>query len=66
MIKVKLWVYTESGGDGSVIVRHFNSAEEADAFAENDEDRFCEDIYAVELQIDELTGKLLNPDVKDR
>lgn len=67
MIKVKIWVYMENCGDGSCVARFFNLEKDAEAYAGNDNERFCEDIVFEELQIDELTGKLLNPPLaKDR
>ncbi len=61
--KVKVWLYIENLGDGSCGVRFFNSEADAEAYAEPDDERYCDDIYPKELEFDE-DGKLLNPSVR--
>lgn len=59
-MKTKIWTYSENLGDGSVSVRFFNSEEDAEAYAENDHERSCDDIECHVLVFDD-DGKLLNP-----
>ena len=59
-MKTKIWTYSENLGDGSVTVRFFNSEEDAEAYAELDDERNCDDIQEHVLVFDN-NGKLLNP-----
>ena len=59
-MKTKVAVYIQNCGDGSCRVKFFNSEEDAEAYAEPDNERNCEDVYTVELEFDS-DGKLLNP-----
>lgn len=59
--KLNAWLYIQNAGDGSCYVRFFNSEEDAEAYAENDDERYCDDIAQVSLEFDPQTGKLLNP-----
>ena len=60
VMKTKIWTYSENLGDGSVTVRFFNSEEDAEAYAELDNERNCDDIQEHVLVFDN-NGKLLNP-----
>lgn len=62
-MKVRIWCYIENQGDGSAVPRFFNSKQKAEAFAKNDNERYCEDIQYRDLEFD-TQGKLLNPDAK--
>jgi hypothetical protein len=62
-MQIKLIVFIQNLGDGSCAVRFFNSEEDAEAYAGDDDERYCDDIYPVTLEVDE-SGKLLNPDKK--
>lgn len=64
VIKVKIWVYMQNNGDGSGSPKFFNSSEAAEKYAEDDNERMCEDIDCHTLEIDE-NGNLLNPDKRD-
>lgn len=59
-MKVQFWCYMENMGDGSVAARFFNSEEEAEGYAEDHDERMCDDIELVTLEFDK-NGKLLNP-----
>lgn len=63
-MKVKVWTYVENLGDGSCAVRFFNSREEAEAFAGEDDERYCDDINPETLEFDD-NGVLLNPDKRN-
>ena len=63
-MKVKIWIYTRNLGDGSCAPCFFNSNEEAEKYAESDDERYCNDISEYILEFDE-NGKLLNPDELD-
>jgi hypothetical protein len=62
-MKVTIWIYIENLGDGSCAARITDSEESAEKLAENDDERFCDDIYSKTLEFDD-NGKLLNPYVK--
>lgn len=62
-MKVKFWVHIHNMGDGSAVAKFFNSKEAAEAFAEGDDERFCEDVEPKELEFDEQ-GNLLTPNPK--
>lgn len=46
-------------GDGSCAVKFFSSKENAENFASKDDERFCDDIYYKEIDIDSATGYVL-------
>lgn len=52
-MKVKFTIFIENQGDGSVRARFFRTETEAEQFAQEDDERFCEDIQVVELEFDE-------------
>jgi hypothetical protein len=59
-MKIGFWVYIQNGGGGSAFVRFFNSEAEAEAYAELDDERYCDDICYEAIEVDE-NGKILNP-----
>lgn len=63
-MKTKIWYYIQNLYDGSATVRFFKSKEDAEKYADIDDERFCDDIECCELEFDE-NGKLLNPTVFD-
>jgi hypothetical protein len=60
-IKATFWVYLLNCGDGSSRPLFFSSEEAAEKYAENDDERHCEDIVQETLEFDE-NGNLLTPD----
>lgn len=64
-MKIKFWTYIENLYDGSCAIRFFNSEEEAEAYAEKDDERFCDDINVKELEIDPVTLKLMKVNTRD-
>jgi len=60
-IKVKFWTYTPNNGDGSYGIKFFSSKEAAEEYASYDDERACDDIRYVELEVD-LDGNLVGPD----
>jgi len=62
---ITFWTYTKNCGDGSCVVCFFNSAEEAEDYAGDDDERYCEDIESHTLQLDE-NHRILNPDKRLR
>ena len=65
-MKVTLGVYIENLGDGSAWPRFFNTEEEAEVYAQQQEEeycaeRMCDDTGVVTLVFDE-EGNLLNSD----
>lgn len=58
-MKVTFYSYMQNGGDGSAFPKFFSTREAAEAYAESDDERFCDDIEIVNLIIDD-NGKLLN------
>lgn len=58
-MKIKLWLYIMNLGDGSCAVKFFSSKENAENFASKDDERFCDDIYYKEIDIDSATGYVL-------
>jgi len=60
-IKVKFWTYPRSLGDGSYRIEFFSSAETAEEYASYDDERSCDDINFVELEVD-FNGNLVGPD----
>ncbi len=59
-VKVKFWYYMQNNGDGSASPLFFNSEKAAEAYAENDNERYCDDISFEELEFD-IGGNLLTP-----
>ena len=59
-IKVKFAVYTQNQGDGSASPRLYATEELAEKAAEKDDERFCEDICALELVVDVETGEIVS------
>jgi hypothetical protein len=59
-IKATVWVYMKNNGDGSASPCFFNSEDAAEKYAENDDERYCEDIDRHTLEFDE-NGNLLTP-----
>lgn len=59
-IKVKFWTYPQNLGDGSYTIEFFSSKEAAEEYASYDEERSCDDINFVELEVD-LDGNLVGP-----
>lgn len=57
-IRVKYWEYVASSGDGSCSVYQFRTQELAEKYAENDRERFCDDISEVSFLIN-LDGTLV-------
>jgi len=60
VIFVKPWVYVQNFGDGSCGVNFFNEEADANAYAEPDDERYCDDVYQVTLVIDPKTLKICN------
>ena len=60
-IKVKFAVYTRNNGDGSSSPSFFKSVEAAEKYAENDDERNCDDVEMHTLEFD-LDGNLLTPE----
>lgn len=58
-MRIKFWVYVANLGDGSAAARFFKSQKEAEAVAEADLERFCEDVYETEILVDPKTRKLV-------
>lgn len=56
---LNLWVYIENCGDGSAVARFYNTEEEANSAADEDDERFCDDVYETSITIDPTTGKLV-------
>ena len=63
-IKIKLAYYIKNAGDGSAYIKFFNSEADAEDYAKDDDERYCDDIGTKELIVDEK-GHLLNPAVKE-
>ena len=65
-MKVKLWVFTEDGGDGSVMPHFFNTREDMQAYADKVNGIYgqtlCEDTFPIDFEFD-VEGNLLNPSV---
>jgi hypothetical protein len=61
VLRVQFWVFIENLYDGSATARFFKTQADAEKYAEEDDERFCDDIFAKELLIDAETGELLNP-----
>ena len=59
-MRITFWTYVQNCGDGSNYVCYFNSREDAETFAENDNERYCDDITQHTMEVDE-NGKILNP-----
>jgi len=59
ILKVKFAVYVQNNGDGSASARFFSNVELAEKAAEEDNERFCEDIETHELEINLDTGKVI-------
>lgn len=60
VIFIKPWVYVQNLGDGSCGVRFFNERAEAEAYAEPDDERNCDDVFQVTLVVDPKTGRVCN------
>ena len=59
IMKTRIWIYIKNLGDGSASIRFFSSKEEAEKYAENDDERFCDDINEYILDFDS-NGELLD------
>jgi hypothetical protein len=59
-IKATVWIYMQNCGDGSAVPKFFTSEEDAEAYADAGDERFCEDVLRRTLEFDE-NGVLLNP-----
>lgn len=57
-LKVKVWCYIYSCGDGSAGVEFFKTESEAEKAAENDDEPFCDNVFSKELEFD-LNGNLI-------
>lgn len=57
-LKSTVWVYTSNNGDGSVTPLLFSTQEDAQAHAEKDEERYCEDITKLTIYFDK-NGKMI-------
>ena len=57
-MKINFWVYIENLYDGSACARFFNSKEEAEEYAKDHDERFCDDIYPKSLEVNEA-GQLI-------
>lgn len=58
-MKVSFWVYISNLGDGSAACLIFNSKASAEHYASFDEERFCDDIYKMELNVND-NGELIS------
>ena len=58
-MKVNVYYYISNCGDGSCAVHFFNSEQDAEDYASQDGERFCEDIKSKTLEFDK-DGRLLN------
>jgi len=63
-MKVEVWIYIQSQGDGSCVAQFFSTEDEAEEFAEKDEERLGDDIYSKTLEFNSK-GKLMNPSIRD-
>lgn len=63
-MKIKLWIYAANNGDGSTSTYFFNSKEEAEKYAKDDNERFCDDIWETTIKISSK-GKLLTKYKRD-
>jgi hypothetical protein len=52
-MKIKKWIYIKNLGDGSCSAELFESEEDAEKAAENHNERFCDDIYPEEIEVDD-------------
>lgn len=60
-MKIKLATLVRSNGDGSASVMFFRNEIDAEAYASKDDERLCEDISTVIIEVDEQ-GNLLMDD----
>jgi hypothetical protein len=58
---IKLAVYIRNLGDGSCSVKFFNTEDEAEKFASKDNERNCDDVYTISIEVD-ANGKLIKTD----
>ncbi len=55
--KSTVWIYVRNLGDGSAAPKFFTSKKAAEAYAKYDDERFCDDIYPREFDIED--GKIV-------
>ena len=60
-MKTKVWMHIANAGDGGAYVKFFNTEDEANFSAEQDDERYCDDVQSQVFEFDK-DGKLLNPD----
>ena len=60
-MKATVWIYNRNNYDGSSSACFFKSESDAEKYAEEDTERFCDDINSHTFEFDE-NGVLLNPD----
>lgn len=61
MTRVSCWVYISNSCDGSNSLRFFDTEDAAEAYAESDEERNCEDIKKIDLLFND-DGYLIKPE----
>jgi hypothetical protein len=57
--RVRFWVYVGNDGDGSSVAKFFKSKEDAEEYASQYNERFCDDIYPDYIDVDLDTGEML-------
>jgi hypothetical protein len=63
-MKAKVFIYNQNNYDGSSSACFFNTEEDAEKYAEEDTERFCDDINSHTFEFDDQ-GNLLNSDKRD-
>jgi len=61
-MKLQVWMHLVNSGDGGAYVKFFNTKEDAEFSADQDDERFCDDVQTHTFEFDDY-GKLLNPDL---
>ncbi len=59
LMKIKFWTYNSNSGDGSNHILFFSTEALAEAYAEFDDERNCDDINEHELEVDIATGQII-------
>ncbi len=65
ILTLRPWVYLQSLGDGSATALLFNTEKEAEAYAEHDDERLCDDVFRDTIKVNLKTGKLLDVPVRE-
>ncbi len=48
-MRKKVWVYISNSGDGSCGLSFFSTQKKAEAYADHDDERYCDDIFDINL-----------------